>query len=431
MLAAAMLIGVTGAARAQNAPGSDSLRVRVDSSLDLPTVVGRALIVSPATTTSDEGITTARSENRVAWSAYLPSLTASATSLSSDILTPAGVGLSSANSMSAGLSSSIDLFTGLRRGADRARAVADLNAAEATNVSQRYTVTLSATRAFYDVLRGGELVAVADARVARAERGLRYALDRVQAGTATKSDELRARLELTVAQQQRLAAMDTMQTATLVLGRTVGADGPIGARAPASLDPRPLALDDSAIVRFATESSPSVKAATAAVRASESATRSAKSVYAPGIKLTGGYAWANTSPVLTATHPGWQLALGTTFPLFNGYVREDAVTRAESQASIARVTALDVRRQVRTEAKRLLSALSLATEGIRLATEAQSVAQEDLRVQTERYRAGISTSLDQLTSELALTQAELGLVAARYNYQVVRAQLEALVGRQL
>jgi outer membrane protein TolC len=52
-------------------------------------------------------------------------------------------------------------------------------------------------------------------------------------------------------------------------------------------------------------------------------------------------------------------------------------------------------------------------------------------VQTERYRAGISTELDQLTSQLAYTQARLSLVASRYNYQITRAQLEALVGRSL
>ena len=43
----------------------------------------------------------------------------------------------------------------------------------------------------------------------------------------------------------------------------------------------------------------------------------------------------------------------------------------------------------------------------------------------------IATALDRQTSELAVTQAELGLVAARYNYQVTRATLEALVGRTL
>ena len=66
-----------------------------------------------------------------------------------------------------------------------------------------------------------------------------------------------------------------------------------------------------------------------------------------------------------------------------------------------------------------------------MAGDAVTAAREDLRVQTDRYRAGIATSLDRLTSELAVTQAELGLVAAHYGYQITRATLEALVGRSL
>jgi outer membrane protein TolC len=90
-----------------------------------------------------------------------------------------------------------------------------------------------------------------------------------------------------------------------------------------------------------------------------------------------------------------------------------------------------VQRQVRSDAARLVTALHFAEENVALAEEAVRAAQEDLRVQTERYRAGISTLLDELTSQVALTQAELGRVAARYNYQVTRASLEALVGRTL
>jgi len=129
--------------------------------------------------------------------------------------------------------------------------------------------------------------------------------------------------------------------------------------------------------------------------------------------------------------PGWQLALGTSLPLFNGFLREDAITRAEANAHVTRSTALDVQRQVRSDAARLVTALHFAEENVALAEEAVKAAQEDLRVQTERYRAGISTALDELTSQVALTQAELGRVAARYNYQVTRASLEALVGRTL
>jgi outer membrane protein TolC len=48
-----------------------------------------------------------------------------------------------------------------------------------------------------------------------------------------------------------------------------------------------------------------------------------------------------------------------------------------------------------------------------------------------RYRAGISTMLDVLTSEAALLQAEHSLSASQHRYHTTRAALEALVGRKL
>lgn len=408
-----------------------TLAVRIDSTLDLPTVITRALVVSPAVASGEAGIRTARSEGRVASGAYLPSLTATSNALRSDMSTATGVGGNGATSYSAGLASSIELYTGGRRGADRLRSRADLDAALAIEVSQRYQVTLAAERAYYEALRGGDLMTVADARVQRAVRGFKYAQDRVRAGTATKSDELRASLELTTARQQALASRDTLQAAAYALGRLVGADGPIGARASASLDLRPLSMTDTEIVQLAVSTAPSVQAAAASARATEAANRSARSLYAPDIRLLGGYNVANQTSLIGATRPGWQLGLGTSFPIFNGFQREDAVTRSEALAYVAHVTALDATRQVRADASRLLSALRFAQQNIALAGDAVTAAREDLRVQTDRYRAGIATSLDRLTSEVALTQAELGLVAARYNYQVTRAALEALVGRSL
>ena len=78
-----------------------------------------------------------------------------------------------------------------------------------------------------------------------------------------------------------------------------------------------------------------------------------------------------------------------------------------------------------------LSALRTAETGIVLGAEAVRSASEDLRVQMERYRAGVSTMLDVLTSEAALVQAQYGLVVARHSYNITRAALEALLGRQL
>jgi outer membrane protein len=432
VLAVAAIGRSAGAQSVSDSLADTSRAIRVDAMLDLPTVLSRALAVHPAVTLADESVRTARSEVRVADGAFLPTLGLSSSALRSNIVSVPGAPTPTpGTAYSTSLLSSVGLFTGGRRGADRARAQADVSAAEATSVSQRFAVTLLAERAFYESLRGSDLIVVAAARVARAERGLQFARDRVRAGTATKSDELRARLEVTAGRQQLIAARDTAQTAAFALGRLVGADAPVGAARPASLDPRPLALADSELVRLAVDGAPVVQAAEATARATSASLRSARSLYAPEIRLTGGYNFANQSLVIGAARPGWTIGLGTVFPLFNGFQREDAVTRADAAEAVARATALDVRRQARTEASRLVSALRFAEQSIALAAEAVTAAQEDLRVQTERYRAGISTALDRQTSELAVTQAELGLVAARYGYQITRATLEALVGRAL
>jgi outer membrane protein TolC len=403
--------------------------IHVDSLLDLGTVIRRALDASPLIAASEGSIRTAQSEQRVATGAYVPSLSANSSVLQSNITTvPIGTPPAS---YSAGLSSSIDLYTGGRRSADRARSQADVAAAQVGGVAQRFSVTLTAQRAYYDYLRADELVGVARARVAQAERGFHYAQSRVRAGTTTKSDELRARLEMTTGQQQLVAALDTLQTAAYTLGRIVGANGPIGALGSSTDDPKPLSLSDSDIVHMAVSSSPTVRAANASEQASTAATRSARSLYLPDLRVTGGYNWANQTTIVGGVRPGWTVALGTSFPLFNGFQREDAVERADAAAETARVTALDATRQARAEAARLLSGLRFAEQNIGLAHEAVQAAQEDLRVQSERYQAGISTELDQLTSQLAVTQAQLSLVAARFDYQITRAQLEALVGRTL
>ena len=231
--------------------------------------------------------------------------------------------------------------------------------------------------------------------------------------------------------QDRDAALARLQQSLGQQTKADDANGPVGAERPFSLEPRALALRDEDIVQLAIVSSPSVQAAQASARATEAATRAARTLYTPDVRVTGGYAWANTSPLIGATRPGWQLAVGTSFPLFNGFQREDIIARNEAQAAVALATSSDATRFVRAESARLLSGLHYAEQSIALAGEAVGAAQEDLRVITERYRAGIATSLDRLTSELAVTQAELALVAARYNYQVTRAALAALVGRSL
>jgi outer membrane protein len=120
-----------------------------------------------------------------------------------------------------------------------------------------------------------------------------------------------------------------------------------------------------------------------------------------------------------------------TYPLWNNYQREDALNRARVQADVAEATVRDTRLGAQQNFAQQLGALNTAQQRIALQQVSVEAAREDLRVQQQRYALGASTLLDVLTSQSTLDAARSALIQARQDFRIARAQLEALVGREL
>lgn len=406
-----------------------------ETALGLEEVVRLAVLHAPAMAQAEGGIQNAEMGRRAAMASFLPSLSmSSGTSLSSSERFNPTTNTSvtgSNDTYNAGVSAAVDVFTGGRKTAELRDAHAALESAEASAREQRFAVVLSAKQAYFTVLEASELIRVAEASVRRAEESLEAARTRMQVGTATRSDVLRGELALNEARQALLQARNDRHVATFALGRLVGADGPVAARPPESLEARALEVSREELLQLALEASPRMLAAEAAVRSGEAGVRAARAQYFPSLRASSGYSWFNQDPAFTGGRTSWSMGLSLSMPVFNGLQREATVSRSRVQADIARAQLDDARRQLRAETERLAGAVDLAAQRAALAEEALRVAEEDLRVQRERYRLGASTILDLITSENNLIQAENNQVSARYDYQIARAQLEALVGREL
>lgn len=282
------------------------------------------------------------------------------------------------------------------------------------------------------MLRADQLIGVAEARIVQAERGREIAQSRRAAGTTTRSDELRAELELTTAREALLSAREQRQTATLALGRLVGVNGGVAATADTvTLEPHPLAVPRPELELLAAQQAPLVVAARERGVATAEVVKETKSVYLPSIIGGAGYNVANNALLPGAARDGWALQLGLSYPLFDGFRREERIARAQVDASVADAVASDAARFARAEAGRLAGSVAIAEERLSLTKSAVDVAREDLRVIEARYRVGASVILDLLTSQTNMTEAETNLVTARFDYLLARAGLEALVGRDL
>jgi outer membrane protein len=346
------------------------------------------------------------------------------------------VAVASYYSSSLGINLNWDVFTGFRRGANRRAANATSDQRDATLQRQQYATVLATQQAFFAALANAELVGVQESRVRAAEEQLKLTTERLRLGATTRSDSLRARVEYGNAQLALITAQNNLRTSQAALARQIQIDGLVTPAVDSSLFARLAPLDTAALMREALSAAPVVREADAAVNASHAVRNANRSTYFPTFTLTSGYTWAagtpsTVSPFAGAYAGGWNVGLRGSFTIFNNLTRESNLITAEANEQSAIARQRDARLSVTTSLTQYTAALSAAAARIDVATVSVSAAEEDLRMQRERYRLGAATILEVLTSQATVDQAHVDLVQARYDYLVARAQIEAVVGHPL
>ncbi len=432
LLAAASVFGV-GPAAAQ------------DRTVTLEEAIRLALRTQPAVVQAEGDLDVAHAGQREAVGSYLPTLSFSSglSQNSPDRWNPQTqqyiTGQRSV-SYSTGLSASLLIFDGFSRLAQTKAANATAASADASLTNQRFQVILQTKQAFFNALAAAELVKVSQTQVERSERQLKISKDKLAAGSAIRSDTLRATVDLGNARLQLLNAQAQLATAEANLARLIGVDGPVHPSGQPEF-PDLAALDTAALRQEVLRSSPAVQAAEAQARAAGAQVGVSRSQYLPTISASYSQNWAGAqndvwlSPSSVVNWPklgnSWSLRFNLSWPIFNGFTRETGLTRSLASRQAAEARAADARRQANATFTQQLAALEAATQQWRIAQASRAAAEEDLRVQQERYRLGAATIVDVLTSQVSLGQAEVNLVQARLNVLIAKAQIEALLGREL
>jgi len=287
---------------------------------------------------------------------------------------------------------------------------------------------------YYASLAAAEAEAAARDQLSEAEQQLRVSSIRVRARTATRSDSLRAVIQLGNAQLALLSAQTNRQSADAALTRLVATPFTVTATPQGLGSETTLSVDSAALARLA-EEGPAVREASANAEAARAASRAARAPYLPTISASYSRNRAANQANFDLTPDDFrtsgQLRFSLSYPIFNQYAREESVVRADIAADNAQATLRDARLAAQQTLTQYVGALRTAQQQIDIQTQAVAAAQEDLRVQRQRYELGASLLLDVLTSQTQLTQARVALIQARFDARVARAQLEALVGRSL
>lgn len=338
-----------------------------------------------------------------------------------------------------GISTNLQLFDGMARWQELKRVRATQDVAEVSGVQARFDAELSVKQQYYAALAARESEAAAKAQLEQAEQQLKASSARVSAGVATKSDSLRSAIQVGNAQLAVLTAQNDLRVANAALTRVVGSTTTVTAIAEDTadvLEPIPAEAELEAMVT----GGPSVLLAEANVEAAKASKKAQKASYFPTLSMSYNFTLTQSSPafspsdvwLLSGASPNRKnLNFNLSYPIFNGLTRESQSVNADVSLRNAEAQARDARLAAKANLTSLLRAAQNAEARVRVQMQAIAAADEDLRVQQQRYALGASTLLDLLASQTALNQARQALIQARFDGRVARAQLAALLGRPL
>lgn len=339
-----------------------------------------------------------------------------------------------------GLNASLTLFDGGSRFREITASRADQAAAESNTTLREFEVALSVKQQYYNVLAAREAESAARVQFEQAQQNFRVANARVQAGAATKSDSLRSAIELRNAEIAILQAQQDVRNASASLTRFTGQKSLVTAVPGDTLEPITLAGDSTSLFSIA-QQAPAVRTATASLAAANASAKAAMAPYWPTVSMSANYGVNQSSRGFSggnlwlmgeSGNPNSKgVSFSLSYPLFNGLQRETAVIQARVAQDNAEASLRDAQLAAEQSLIQAYGVYELAQARIELQQASVEAAEEDLRVQRQRYELGAGTLLDVLTSQSTLNQARLSLIQARRDARVAKAQIEAIVGRDL
>jgi outer membrane protein len=286
-------------------------------------------------------------------------------------------------------------------------------------------VVLQIQVAYFQYLASRALLQAQQTTLAEADTNLTAAEERRRVGVATIADVLQSRTAVSQARLDVETTEGTLQTTRGALALALGLPANLPYDVDSTAADVPVsAVSDSveAIIGTAVQGRPDLAAARADAEAAQAAIGETRAALLPSLTVgaTAGRTYATSIPNGANSY---NLSLGLSIPIFNGFSRQYDLRASEFDAEAAGARAASLRQQVVYQVFSAYYALQTAARRVRTAEDLIASAEQSNAVALGRYRAGVGTVLDLLSAQSALASARAQRVSARLAWSVSLAQL--------
>ncbi len=289
---------------------------------------------------------------------------------------------------------------------------------------------LRVKEAFFQTLKAGELVTLAEETLASSREHLATARNMMDAGLRSRTDVLRWEVKEANDEQALLEAQNSLDISRRLLEEALGRDLPAGVDpAPIEAAPEAPAMSVEEAVSEALRRHPALTALDARVDAGEAGVSMAWSEFRPHVNLFASYAWETNSTIDLDSFSFWSAGVIFSFPLFNSFGDWAEVQRSKVQVNRLRETRKDAEDQVETAVIRAYHDVTSSLRKWHAAKKGEEHARENLKSIRSKYEVGFSSNLDLIDAQIAYTLAGTNTINALYDHYIAVARLEKATGR--
>lgn len=308
----------------------------------------------------------------------------------------------------------------------------ELSAVEHSFEATRRAIVLDAKRRYYGLLKTRQLRDVQKESLELTREQLRKTQSLFDLGSASKSDLLKAQVQVGQAELGLISAEKSAESARAELCYVLGID--------ILTDIEPVdpveGEGEEEILTFdlaeALARRPDVMAKEEKVLAARRSLLSAKAARWPDLGLSVTYSRSQDSLGDLFDDPTdeykRQVGLSLSVPIFSGLATKASIDGGKAALRSEELSLRDTRLAAARDIEVARLSVLEQKRSVAVAETAVQQAEEDLRISEERYRLRAASMLERIDARVAYSSARASLVEARYNYEITKAELANALG---
>jgi len=308
--------------------------------------------------------------------------------------------------------------------------------------SEYLNTILETKRAFMGALRARDLYRIQSESMSLAEEYLESMRRKRNLGMVANVDVLRWELQVSQNRSGLLSAEGNRDLAYMSFKRAIAArpdeefemvsleeqevDRLIAEAAYLVMDGYADALQDWE--REVLSSSPGLKSVEAYTSMQRSLYRQTWSLFQPSLNFNYVRQWETDDDIRLDGLRTWRMSVVLSFPLFSSFGDYSSFKEARATMKAAERSEDDFRRAIVIELTSTASRLRTVYQQLESARISRDLARENRRLVDNRFEQGLSDNLTLVDAQISQTAAEVGYVSAMYEFLIVHAELEKILG---